>query len=47
MDGTYILWGYVLIWYTCRDGCSADEKIPVNQGFLPIWNKNGCVFQFP
>lgn len=31
----------------CGDGRSADEKSPVNQGFLPIWNKNGCVFLFP
>ncbi len=31
----------------CGDGCLADEKSPVNQGFLPIWNKNGCVFLFP
>ena len=42
-----ILWGYVLIWYACGNGVSADEKSPVNQGFPPIWGKNGCVFLFP
>ena len=29
------------------DCLPADEKSPVNQRFLPIWGKNGCVFQFP
>lgn len=28
MDGTYILWGYVLIWYTCRDGSTFVPQIP-------------------
>lgn len=31
----------------CGDGRAADEKSPVNQRFLLIWGKNGCVFQFP
>lgn len=26
---------------------SSVEKSPVNQRVLPIWGKNGCVFQFP
>lgn len=30
-----------------RDCLFADEKSPVNQRFLPIWGKNGCVFLFP
>ena len=28
MDGTYILWGYVLIWYTCRDSGTLVPQIP-------------------
>ena len=31
----------------CGNSGSADEKSPVNQRFPPIWDKNGCVFQFP
>lgn len=31
----------------CGNSLSADEKSPVNQRFLPICGKNGCVFQFP
>lgn len=32
---------------TCENSLPVDEKSPVNQRFLPIWGKNGCVFQFP
>lgn len=39
--------GYVSEYGACGNSLSADEKSPVNQRFLPIWGKNGCVFQFP
>ena len=39
--------GYVSGNGACGNGGSADEKSPVNQSFPPIWDKNGCVFQFP
>ena len=29
------------------DGCSADEKSPVNQRILPLRGRNGRVFLFP
>lgn len=41
---------HVVFWFrphACGDSLSADEKSPINQRFLPIWGKNGCVFQFP
>lgn len=31
----------------CRDGCSADEKSPVNRSILLILGKNGCVVLLP
>lgn len=42
-----ILWGYVLIWYSCGDSRAADEKSPVIKGFCGFGTKIDVCFKFP